>query len=77
MILQCCQDPQKHHRAVYEKYSGPKYKEASTYVEREVQKGYTLNFPLTLAVEGASPMLEHNPHREFSNPGPLLIPTRS
>ncbi|KAH8891397.1 hypothetical protein GQ53DRAFT_155300 [Thozetella sp. PMI_491] len=44
MILECCQDPVKHHRAVYEKYCGPKFKEAATYVKRELKAGFTLDF---------------------------------
>jgi hypothetical protein len=41
-ILDCCQDGFKHHSAVYEKYSSPKFKKASTFVEGEIKKGFQL-----------------------------------
>lgn len=42
MIFDCCQDGRKHHGAVFEKYSSPKYKKASTFVEGEVAKGFNV-----------------------------------
>ncbi len=40
MIYECCLDAPKHHAAVFEKYSSPKYKRASTYVAGELNKGF-------------------------------------
>ncbi|KAK0719830.1 cyclin-like protein [Lasiosphaeris hirsuta] len=45
MIHECCLDARKHHGAVFDKYSSPKYKRASTYVEAEVNKGFKLALP--------------------------------
>ncbi|KAK4192921.1 cyclin-like protein [Podospora australis] len=42
MLWECCLDPRKHHAAVYDKYSSPKYKQASTYVESKIGRGVTL-----------------------------------
>ncbi|KIN05064.1 hypothetical protein OIDMADRAFT_101886 [Oidiodendron maius Zn] len=42
MILECCQSPQKHHGAVYEKYTDRRYKRASSFVQTEMSKGFTL-----------------------------------
>ncbi|KAF2102731.1 hypothetical protein NA57DRAFT_32881 [Rhizodiscina lignyota] len=44
-ILECCEEPRKHHAAVYDKYSDKRYKRASLYVETEVQKGFRLPQP--------------------------------
>ncbi|KAH3913359.1 hypothetical protein HBH56_102110 [Parastagonospora nodorum] len=43
-ILECCDNPQKHHAAVYEKYTDKRYKRASIFVESEVSKGFSLPF---------------------------------
>lgn len=42
MMLECCENPQKHHDAVYDKYSDRRYKRASLFVEAELRKGFTL-----------------------------------
>ncbi|KAH7385887.1 cyclin-like protein [Pyrenochaeta sp. MPI-SDFR-AT-0127] len=42
VILECCDNPQKHHAAVYEKYTDKRYKRASIFVESEVTKGFQL-----------------------------------
>jgi G2/mitotic-specific cyclin 3/4 len=42
MIMECCENPQKHHGAVFEKYSDRRYKRASVFVETEMQGGYVL-----------------------------------
>jgi len=43
-ILECCDNPQKHHAAVYEKYTDKRYKRASVFVETEVTKGFSLPY---------------------------------
>lgn len=43
-MLECCQDAQKHHSAVYDKYMDKRYKRASTFVRGEVLKGFVLPF---------------------------------
>lgn len=43
-MLECCQDAQKHHSAVYDKYTDKRYKRASTFVRGEVLKGFVLPF---------------------------------
>ncbi|KAK4989112.1 B-type cyclin [Elasticomyces elasticus] len=42
VILECCDDPQKHHAAVFEKYQDKRYKRASLFVESEIKKGFQL-----------------------------------
>ncbi|KAK8209407.1 cyclin-like protein [Phyllosticta capitalensis] len=42
VILECIQHPQKHHAAVYEKYSDKRFKRASLFVEQEIGKGFEL-----------------------------------
>ena len=42
LILECCEDPHRHHQAVYNKYCDKRYKRAAVFVEDEVSKGFTL-----------------------------------
>lgn len=41
-MLSCCEDPQKHHTAIFDKYSDKRFKRASYFVQTEVQNGFTL-----------------------------------
>ncbi|KAF1836275.1 hypothetical protein BDW02DRAFT_244460 [Decorospora gaudefroyi] len=43
-IVECCDNPSKHHAAVYDKYTDKRYKRASVFVETEVSKGLALPF---------------------------------
>ncbi|PPJ57215.1 hypothetical protein CBER1_02839 [Cercospora berteroae] len=54
-MLECCQDAQKHHSAVFDKYTDKRYKRASTFVRGEIIKGFTLPFlkPNSFATLGA------------------------
>jgi hypothetical protein len=42
LILECCDNPRKHHAAVFNKYSDKRYKQASAFVEVEIQLGFQL-----------------------------------
>ncbi|RDL32001.1 Cyclin-like protein [Venustampulla echinocandica] len=42
MMLECCENPQKHHGAVFDKYSDRRYKRASLYVQGEMARGFVL-----------------------------------
>jgi G2/mitotic-specific cyclin 3/4 len=42
MMMECCEDPAKHHAAVYEKYSDRRYKRASLFVKGEMESGFVL-----------------------------------
>ena len=41
-ILNCCHEPEVHHRAVFEKYQDRRFKYASRYVKQELQRGFKL-----------------------------------
>ncbi len=77
MILECCQDPHKHHNAVHEKYAGSKYKRASTYVEGEVKKGFTLHFPSASLITMGTSSIDGASRLDYGNVGPVLIPAES
>ncbi|KAJ5587060.1 uncharacterized protein N7459_002825 [Penicillium hispanicum] len=47
-MLECCENPQRHHQAIYDKYLDRRFKRASLYVEAEVQRGFTLPDPSPL-----------------------------
>lgn len=40
LLLECCDDPQKHHCAIYDKYADKRYKRASHFVQSELNKGF-------------------------------------
>ena len=41
-ILECCEDPHKHHSAVYDKYTDKRYKRASLYVAGKMAEGFRI-----------------------------------
>ncbi|KAK3685703.1 cyclin-like protein [Podospora appendiculata] len=77
MISECCQDPRKHHGAVFDKYAGQRYKRASTFVETEISKGFTVSFPPALPPLPTGPGLldDDDSHVIEYNRMSLLIPT--
>ncbi|KIW21055.1 hypothetical protein PV08_01634 [Exophiala spinifera] len=42
LLLECCDNPRKHHSAVFNKYCDKRYKRASAFVETEIQRGFQL-----------------------------------
>lgn len=42
MIFECCDNPKKHHDAVFEKYQDRRYKRASIFVQETVARGFSL-----------------------------------
>ena len=40
LILECCEKPEKHHRAIYEKFSDKRFKCASIFVAAELKNGF-------------------------------------
>ncbi|CAI7668379.1 unnamed protein product [Penicillium pancosmium] len=47
-MLECCEDPHRHHQAIFEKYSDRRFKRASLYVEAEIHRGFKLPHPTSL-----------------------------
>lgn len=41
-MLECCEDPQRHHQAIFEKYSDRRFKRAALYVEAQLKGGFKL-----------------------------------
>ena len=56
MMKECCENPTKHHAAVFEKYSDRRYKRAALFVQAEMGKGFTL--PSMHASRPSLPSLE-------------------
>ncbi|KAK5199816.1 B-type cyclin [Exophiala xenobiotica] len=48
LLLECCDDPRKHHSAVFNKYCDKRYKRASAFVETEIQRGFQLPDPAAM-----------------------------
>ncbi|PNS18950.1 hypothetical protein CAC42_6045 [Sphaceloma murrayae] len=42
VMVECCEDPNKHHAAVFVKYQDKRYKKASHFVQQEMQAGFRL-----------------------------------
>jgi G2/mitotic-specific cyclin 3/4 len=42
LLLECCEDPHRHHQAVFNKYCDKRYKRAAVFVEDEMVKGFSL-----------------------------------
>ena len=42
MILECCEDPRKHHAAIFDKYTDKRYKRASIFAETEMHRGFRI-----------------------------------
>ena len=57
-ILECCEDPHKHHAAVYEKYTDKRYKRASLYVAGKMASGFRVP-------------IENPPRKPISPPGSI------
>ncbi|KAJ5106684.1 hypothetical protein N7456_003359 [Penicillium angulare] len=47
-MLECCESPQSHHQAIYEKYLDRRFKRASLFVETEVHADFSLEPPTSL-----------------------------
>ncbi|KAL1972814.1 hypothetical protein VTN31DRAFT_6356 [Thermomyces dupontii] len=45
VMLECCENPMKHHSAIYEKYADRRFKRASLFAEAEISKGFRLPRP--------------------------------
>jgi G2/mitotic-specific cyclin 3/4 len=54
-MMEGCENPLKHHAAVYDKYKDRKYKRAATFVESEIYRGFVLpdNFSTASTVSTA------------------------
>jgi G2/mitotic-specific cyclin 3/4 len=65
MIKECCQNPEKHHAAVFEKYSDRRYKRASLFVQAEMNKGFilpSLQFPNRPSLPSLEDVASHMPY---------------
>ncbi|KAL8898147.1 MAG: hypothetical protein Q9207_006850 [Kuettlingeria erythrocarpa] len=40
LIVECCEDPRKHHAAIFDKYTDKRYKRASLFSETEMRRGF-------------------------------------
>jgi len=74
-MLECCEDPHRHHAAVFEKYSDRKYKRAALFVQTELVKGFAL--PPSNAYRLSLPALDevaaHMPFEVPNECGPAAV----
>ncbi|PTB62851.1 hypothetical protein BBK36DRAFT_1183693 [Trichoderma citrinoviride] len=73
MMIECCENPHKHHAAVFEKYREKRFKEVSTQVQRALDAGFTLPHHTT-PVRRSQPRLPSTTELQY---GSLLIPIES
>ncbi|KAL4923469.1 cyclin-like protein [Aspergillus undulatus] len=45
LMMECCENPRKHHAAIYDKYTDKRFKLASLFVEAEMRKNFCLPEP--------------------------------
>ncbi|KAL1840216.1 hypothetical protein VTJ49DRAFT_699 [Mycothermus thermophilus] len=69
LLFDCCWDPLKHHRAVFEKYATPKYRNVSGLVESRIAHGCTLESLYAEAAERETPLISNN-HDMAVQPAP-------
>lgn len=62
MMVECCEDPRKHHAAVYDKYMDKRYKRASPFAENEMRKGFQLLPIPTSTTTTQRTILDHDPY---------------
>ncbi|KAI9869894.1 MAG: hypothetical protein M1830_004952, partial [Pleopsidium flavum] len=53
MIIECCESPEKHHAAIFDKYCDKRYKRASMFVATELKRGFR---PIEVATNSAATM---------------------
>lgn len=41
-MMECCEDPHRHHQAIFEKYSDRRFKRAALYVEAQLKGDFKL-----------------------------------
>jgi G2/mitotic-specific cyclin 3/4 len=58
MIMDCCENPEKHHAAVYDKYADKKYKRAAIFVAAEMKNNFTLPPPPPSILRSSLPSTE-------------------
>ncbi|KAL6881603.1 cyclin-like protein [Trichoderma novae-zelandiae] len=73
MMIECCENPHKHHAAVFEKYREKRFKEVSVQVQRALDAGFTLPHHTT-PVRRLQPRLPSATELQY---GSLLIPIES
>jgi G2/mitotic-specific cyclin 3/4 len=65
IMMECCENPLKHHAAVYEKYTDRRYKRASVFVSEQIGKGFLLP---GLATRSSLPSTDSiAPHASYEN----------
>ncbi|KAI1126068.1 hypothetical protein F5Y10DRAFT_245790 [Nemania abortiva] len=77
ILLDCCRHARKHHSAVFEKYSDKRYRQASTYVEDEIMRGYTLPFQQRVSMPFSIDFFDETTRASFagSHSAKMPIPT--
>ncbi|KAL2266269.1 hypothetical protein VTJ83DRAFT_5621 [Remersonia thermophila] len=60
LLFDCCWDPMKHHRAVFEKYTTAKHRNVSGLVEARIAHGCTLESLYAEAAERETPLMPNN-----------------
>ncbi|KAL8916266.1 MAG: hypothetical protein Q9208_008621 [Pyrenodesmia sp. 3 TL-2023] len=58
LIVECCEDPRKHHAAIFDKYTDKRYKRASLFSETEMRRGFQIMDINSNSFSGFSPSSE-------------------
>ncbi|KAL8754026.1 MAG: hypothetical protein Q9184_005246 [Pyrenodesmia sp. 2 TL-2023] len=60
LIVECCEDPRKHHAAIFDKYTDKRYKRASLFSETEMRRGFQIMDINSNSSSGFSTSLEES-----------------
>lgn len=76
IMLECCQSPHLHHKAIYDKYCEKRFKEAAFVVQQEIDDGFTLPSTNLRRSTRTQPPFHVEPHVDaFQTANQVLVPT--
>ncbi|MCJ1300274.1 hypothetical protein MMC08_003070 [Hypocenomyce scalaris] len=61
LMVECCESAEKHHAAIFDKYTDKRYKRASQFVESEMKKGFQVQDVATNNVASAANLYNDRP----------------
>jgi G2/mitotic-specific cyclin 3/4 len=75
MMLDCCQSPHLHHKAIFDKYCEKRFKEAAIVVQQEIDDGFTLPRPSHRRSTRSQPPFQFEATADmFQTPSQIMVP---
>ncbi|MCJ1464382.1 hypothetical protein MMC07_002995 [Pseudocyphellaria aurata] len=67
LMVECCENPQKHHCAIYDKYTDKRFKRASQFVENEMKRGFQVMDVAANTLAGVGTQVDSYEFRQIWN----------